>query len=146
MKNSMETNRSVGGPTPVFLKTVVDHLLDAILPEAVNRNSFLINHISRETPVQGHEKMLNLVLGNVLCELSQQTHFGVIHIHSDASGSTIQIKVSNRSFSPNPSFNLFIETIQVIAHHLGGQVAIQTEIAKDLLIKMQFRISSKKAA
>lgn len=146
MQNPMNKDRRVGDHPVGSLKTMVDHLLNAVLPESVRQSTLILNDIEKRVDCQVGEKMLTLVLGNILNEIVKNTHNGCIRIKASPDGETISFGVDRGNFHFTPSFYYFIETIQVIASHLGKDFQIGVEKGPRFLIRIGFSHLGQKVA
>lgn len=146
MQDPMNKDRRVGDHPAGSLKTMVDHLLNAVLPESVRQSTLIINDIEKRVDCQISEKMLTLVLGNILNEIVKNTHNGCIRIKASPDGETFSFGVDQGNFQFTPTFYYFIETIQVIASHLGKDFQIGVEKGPRFLLRIGFSHIGQKVA
>lgn len=146
MQNPMNKYRIAGDHPTGSLKTMVDHLLNAVLPVSVKQSTLILNEVERKTYCQVSDKMLQLVLGNILNEIVKNTRAGCIRIKASPDGETFSFGVDSGKFQYTPSFYYFIETIQVIACHLGGEFQIGLEKGPNFLLRIGFGQVGQKVA
>lgn len=138
MLNPTSENRISSGQSNGLLKTLVDRLLNAVLPDSVKNSTLILNEVDRQVDSPVSERFLLLVLGNLLHEMVQNTRDGCIHIKASTDGETISVSAKPGGFQFDPLFHQCIDTIETISQYLGGHVHIGIERGPSFVLRMGF--------
>ena len=108
--------------TPVSLYELVHRLQLVLLPQAVEKSTFIVNHIDRSLALNTDEDTLAFIVGSLMNSAVCSTTNGCIQIETAYCGSDIQIKVRNNGvfFYSSPSHSL--GHVADAARKLGGSI------------------------
>lgn len=108
--------------SPVALYELVHRLQLVLLPQAVEKKTFIVNHIDRSLAVNTDEDTLAFIVGSLMNSAVCSTSNGCIQIETADSGSEIQIRVRNNGvfFYSSPSHSL--GHVADAARKLGGSI------------------------
>ena len=108
--------------TPVSLYELVHRLQLVLLPQAVEKSTFIVNHIDRSLALKADEDTLAFIIGSLMNSAVCSTTNGCIHIETAYCGTDIQIKVRNNGvfFYSSPSHSL--GHVADAARKLGGSI------------------------
>ena len=107
---------------PVSLYELVHRLQLTLLPQAVEKSTFIVNHIDRSLAIKTDEDTLAFIVGSLMNSAVCSTTNGCIQIETAYCGSDIQIKVKNNGvfFYSSPSHSL--GHVADAARKLGGSI------------------------
>ncbi len=107
---------------PVSLYELVHRLQLTLLPQAVEKSTFIVNHIDRSLAIKTDEDTLAFIVGSLMNSAVCSTTNGCIQIETAYCGSDIQIKVRNNGvfFYSSPSHSL--GHVADAARKLGGSI------------------------
>lgn len=125
---------------------MVDHLLNTIIPSCVARNSFLVNEVPPHLTIAAEEKLVLLVLGNILTEVIHLTENDCIRINAAENGNLTTIHMKNTALQEEKSFLIFLETIQLISNRMGGRISFEQKIQSGITLSIRFNLDSQAAA
>lgn len=108
--------------SPVSLYELVHRLQLVLLPQAVEKSTFIVNHIDRSLALKTDEDTLAFIVGSLMNSAVCSTTNGCIQIETAYCGSDIQIKVRNNGvfFYSSPSHSL--GHVADAARKLGGSI------------------------
>lgn len=107
---------------PVCLYELVHRLQLVLLPQAVEKKSFIVNHIDRSLAIKADEDLLAFIVGSLMNSAVCSTSNGCIQIETAYCGAEIQIRVRNNGvfFYSSPSHSL--GHVADAARKLGGNI------------------------
>jgi len=107
---------------PVSLYELVHRLQLVLLPQAVEKKSFIVNHIDRSLAIKANEDLLAFIVGSLMNSAVCSTSNGCIQIETAYCGADIQIRVRNNGvfFYSSPSHSL--GHVADAARKLGGNI------------------------
>lgn len=113
--------------TPVPLSRLVNSLTQTLLVPAVNRSSFIVNHIHPGITVNTDEHVLALAIGAVLKSAVTFTENECIQIDAASSGEQtfIWVKDCQSRFYSNLSSDMAF--LQTVIATLGGSISISSD-------------------
>lgn len=108
--------------SPVSLYELVHRLQLVLLPQAVGKSTFIVNHIDRSLALNTDEDTLAFIVGSLMNSAVCSTTNGCIQVETAYCGSDIQIKVRNNGvfFYSSPSHSL--GHVADAARKLGGSI------------------------
>ena len=108
--------------SPVSLYELVHRLQLVLLPQAVEKSTFIVNHIDRSLALNTDEDTLAFIVGSLMNSAVCSTTNGCIQIETAYCGTEIQIKVKNNGvfFYSSPSHSL--GHVADAARKLGGSI------------------------
>jgi hypothetical protein len=125
MQNQIHVPVTNQSQSNISLYQLVNKVIQGIMPLAVNRRSFIINDVDRNTIVSTDEQLLSFVVSTLLEDAIMTTENECIRVEAALSGDCALIKVrDNNSYYYNTVLH-DLKEIQKAAEMIGGCVSIQ---------------------
>lgn len=106
------------------MQKLISHLIAKTQPNAVKKNSFVVNDVTPTHLFQSPPKTLLLVLGNLLLDIIDHTENNCIRIRTSPAGCGFLIHLTSKSVAGNKDFVICMATLQLIAERMGEKVRI----------------------
>jgi len=131
MKN---LTQSVPIQSPVHFNSITTPLYDlvkklqiSLLPQATNKNSFIINDIDKSVTVSAEENSLAYIIGNLLSNAIYRTSDCCIRVETECIAGQHQIRIRNNGAFAYSSYMHSLVHFVDVARKLGGNIGLETE-------------------
>ena len=131
MKN---LSQSVPTQTPVQFNSIATPLYDlvkklqiSLLPQATNKNSFIVNDIDKSVTVSAEENSLAYIIGNLLSNAIYRTSDCCIRVETECIAGQHQIRIRNNGAFAYSSYMHSLVHFVDVARKLGGNIGLETE-------------------
>jgi len=131
-----------GHPVSVF--QLVSRLQANLLPQAVEKKSFIINDVDKNISVTTDENILAFILSSLVSNAIFSTSNCCIRVETTYTDQGLQLKVRNNGAFLYSTRMYSLGTIVDAAHKLGGSIGLQSEDKDGLTVV--FSINTGKAA
>jgi light-regulated signal transduction histidine kinase (bacteriophytochrome) len=112
---------------PIALHKLVDKVQTGLLPNAIDKNSFIINDVKEDLVVMADEDILAFVIGALISNAICSTSNSCIRVETVSRERQIQIIVRNNGkFDYSPGMHSLV-TMTGAARKLGGIISLQSE-------------------
>lgn len=124
MKNLSE---QTAGTHPISIYQLVNKLQANLLPQAVQKKSFIINDVDRNISITADENILAYIVSSLVSNAIFSTSDCCIRIETIYAENGIQLKVRNNGTFVYSSMMCSLGNIVDAAHKLGGSIGVQSE-------------------
>jgi hypothetical protein len=112
---------------PIALHKLVEKVQAGLLPNAVDKHSFIINDVGEDLVVMADEDVLGFVIGALISNAICSTSNSCIRVETVSRERQIQIIVKNNGkFDYSPGMHSLV-TMTGAARKLGGIISLQSE-------------------
>jgi hypothetical protein len=122
----------------VSLYELVHRLQLVLLPQAVEKSTFIVNHIDRSLALRTDEDTLAFIVGSLMNSAVSSTSNGCIQIETVYCDSEIQIRIKNNGvfFYSSPSHSL--GHVADAARKLGGSINLYNNKYEGMIAVFSF--------
>ncbi len=123
---------------PKNLHQLVGLTTGNLMPSAVQRNSFIVNEVSRKFIILTNEKILSIVLNSLLSTVVSHTKHGCIRIKAKKHDDIICVSIRDNSSFSNYADTRSLEKVRLLAKKMNGSVSIRNIEDKFTTILLSF--------
>ena len=122
-----ETKTVANPTTSISLHNLVDRLMDSFIPQAVAKNSLIINDVNADFDIQADEQVLAFVVGNLLSNVISSSKSVCIRVEAVRKENGIHVRVRNNgAFFYSTVAHSFAPVLEA-AKQLGGSINIYNQ-------------------